>query len=131
MGPVGMRTTFKSWFEGKETTSFMLLNGMLPSTQQFLVTVGYVTGGINAFLLCGAATYLICVASGMLVPTMTSDEREKEFWATVKQFAPIVLCLGLLTMFTSSKILYLLSSNSQFAGAIGLLALAKLLLIGF
>lgn len=107
-----------------------MIEGMLPNTQQFLVTVGWVTGGINAFLLLGAAVYLICVATGMLVPTMTKDERETEFWATVKQFAPLVLCLGLLTMFTSSKILYMLSSNKQFAGAIGLLALAKLLVIG-
>lgn len=108
-----------------------LTGGMLPGTQDFLVTVGMVTGGINAFLLCGAATYLICIATGMLVPTMSTDEREKEFWATVKQFTPLVLCLGLATLFTSSKIIYLLTSNSQFAGAIGLLALAKLLVLGF
>jgi len=108
-----------------------LLNGMQTNTQNFLVTVGWVTGCVNAFLLAGAAAYLLCISSGMLVPTMSNDEREREFWTTIKQFAPLFFCLGALTLFTSTKIMHLLSSNSQFAGAIGLLALAKLLVLGF
>jgi hypothetical protein len=115
----------------EHTSTLMgLTNTMLPRTQEFLSTVGLIAGGINAFLLAGAAVYLIGVASGLLNPALTKDERETEFFDTVKSFAPLVLCLGLLTLFTSSKIIWLLTTNSQFSGAIGLLALAKILVIG-
>ena len=107
-----------------------LLNGMTSNTQGFLVLLGQIAGGLNAFALCAMALGLLLVTYRMLTNKEQYEIVKKhESYETFKRWAPCLIPLSFIMILTSLKFISMLASNKEFSGAIGLLAFAKAILL--
>jgi hypothetical protein len=107
-----------------------ILNGMNSDTKDFLTILGQLAGGFNALALCLMAIGLLFVVYRIF----TKQEqyrmvKEHKSYDTIKRWAPCIVPLALLMMFTAVKVMRMLISNREFSGAVGLLAFAKAILM--
>ena len=107
-----------------------LLNGMTNNSKDFLVMLGKLAGGLNMIALFAMAIGLMIVA----YRSMKGEEqypavKKHTHYETIRKYAPCLIPLALLMIFTAWRILSMLASNNEFSGMIGIFALVKAILI--
>jgi hypothetical protein len=107
-----------------------LLNGLSENSRGFIVTLGKVAGGLNAIALAALAIGLIMISlryfSGK--PQFPAVEKHKQY-EIIKKYAPCLIPLGLVMIFTAWRVMAMTMANNEFAGIIGITALAKTILL--